>query len=177
MTTKTVPYSRAPTTGRATMPDESSCDWSADDIIGSLQACAEDVGESPSLQRYADWRDETHPSRATAKRHFGTWNGAKRAAGLDIPTHRWSEDDIITSLQACADDLGESPTIRQYSEWRDGDHPSWETAERHFGSWNDAKRAAGLDTRGYITTGLRYDETVRAAVNARLAELTRGGES
>jgi hypothetical protein len=63
---------------------------------------------------------------------------------------RYSDDEILEELRACAERLGRSPTMREFA----GDaatnvHP--QTVIEHFGSWNAAKRAAGLVPRRFAT--------------------------
>src|SRR4051794_17380407 len=63
---------------------------------------------------------------------------------------RYSDEQILDELRACAGRLGKSPTMREFS----GDaatsvHP--QTVIEHFGSWNAAKRAAGLVPRRFAT--------------------------
>src|SRR5881227_3140236 len=65
---------------------------------------------------------------------------------------RYSDDQILAELRACAERLGRSPTMREFSA--DGEtavHP--QTVIEHFGSWNNAKRAAGLVPRRFATRG------------------------
>lgn len=54
------------------------------------------------------------------------------------------ETDCIESLERVARELGESPTRAQYDDL--GLTPAGGTIQRVFGSWNEAKRAAGLET-------------------------------
>jgi HNH endonuclease len=63
---------------------------------------------------------------------------------------RYSDEQILAELRACAERLGKSPTMREFA----GDpvttaHP--QTVIEHFGSWNAAKRAAGLVPRRFAT--------------------------
>jgi hypothetical protein len=63
---------------------------------------------------------------------------------------RYTDDQILAELRACADRLGRSPTMREFA----GDtettvHP--QTVIEHFGSWNNAKRRAGLLPRRFAT--------------------------
>ncbi len=55
-----------------------------------------------------------------------------------------TEDECLEALLEAADRLGESPTKAQYEEL--GLTPASGTIIRTFGSWNDAKEAAGLRT-------------------------------
>src|SRR5918999_2698363 len=63
---------------------------------------------------------------------------------------RYSNDQILGELRASAERLGRSPTMREFA----GDpettvHP--QTVIEHFGSWNRAKRRAGLVPRRFAT--------------------------
>ena len=63
---------------------------------------------------------------------------------------RYSDEEILGELQACAARLRRSPTMRDLA----GDaaarvHP--QTAVERFGSWNAAKRRAGLPARRFAT--------------------------
>jgi hypothetical protein len=63
---------------------------------------------------------------------------------------RYTDDQIIGELQACAERLGKSPTMREFAADRETTvHP--QTWIEHFGSWNNAKRAAGLVPRRFAT--------------------------
>jgi Homing endonuclease associated repeat len=63
---------------------------------------------------------------------------------------RYSDDQILTELRACAERLGKSPTMREFSaDPGTTVHP--QTVIEHFGSWNAAKRAAGLVPRRFAT--------------------------
>jgi HNH endonuclease len=63
---------------------------------------------------------------------------------------RYTDEQILAELRACAERLGRSPTMREFA----GDtettvHP--QTVIEHFGSWNNAKRRAGLLPRRFAT--------------------------
>src|SRR3954453_13061357 len=63
---------------------------------------------------------------------------------------RYSDDQILGELRACAERLGRSPTMREFSSDAETTvHP--QTVIEHFGSWNNAKRAAGLVPRRFAT--------------------------
>jgi hypothetical protein len=63
---------------------------------------------------------------------------------------RYSDDQILQELRTCAERLGRSPTMREFSADRHTTvHP--QTVIEHFGSWNNAKRAAGLVPRRFAT--------------------------
>src|SRR5881275_1673351 len=63
---------------------------------------------------------------------------------------RYTDDQIVGELQACAERLGRSPTMREFAADAETTvHP--QTVIEHFGSWNAAKRAAGLVPRRFAT--------------------------
>jgi Homing endonuclease associated repeat len=63
---------------------------------------------------------------------------------------RYSNEQILDELSACAGRLGRSPTMREFaSDPETTVHP--QTVIEHFGSWNEAKRKAGLVPRRFAT--------------------------
>jgi hypothetical protein len=63
---------------------------------------------------------------------------------------RYSDDQILAELKACAKRLGRSPTMREFADDPETSlHP--QTVIEHFGSWNAAKRKAGLVPRRFAT--------------------------
>ena len=63
---------------------------------------------------------------------------------------RYTDAQIVAELQACAERLGRSPTMREFAADAGTQvHP--QTVIEHFGSWNAAKRAAGLVPRRFAT--------------------------
>ena len=69
------------------------------------------------------------------------------ASGL---RRRYSDDEILAELKACAERIGRSPTMREFvRDRRTRVHP--QTVIEHFGSWNAAKRQVGLAPRRFAT--------------------------
>lgn len=63
---------------------------------------------------------------------------------------RYSDEDLLDELLACAERLGRSPTMRDFADDPQvAVHP--QTVIEHFGSWNAAKREAGLLPRRFAT--------------------------
>jgi len=63
---------------------------------------------------------------------------------------RYSDEQILEELAACAKRLGRSPTMREFAADPETTvHP--QTVIEHFGSWNEAKRKAGLVPRRFAT--------------------------
>jgi Homing endonuclease associated repeat len=63
---------------------------------------------------------------------------------------RYTDEQILGELRACAKRLGRSPTMREFAaDPGTTVHP--QTVIEHFGSWNNAKREAGLVPRRFAT--------------------------
>ena len=74
---------------------------------------------------------------------------------------RYTDEQILAELKACAERLGRSPTMRELAD-DDGSPLHPQTVIERFGSWNAAKRRAGLAPRRFAT---------REDLLARLREL------
>src|ERR1043166_9360248 len=63
---------------------------------------------------------------------------------------RYTDEQILEELAASAKRLGRSPTMREFAADAETTvHP--QTVIEHFGSWNEAKRKAGLVPRRFAT--------------------------
>jgi Homing endonuclease associated repeat len=63
---------------------------------------------------------------------------------------RYTDEQILEQLRACAERLGRSPTMREFAADPESTvHP--QTVIEHFGSWNAAKRRSGLVPRRFAT--------------------------
>jgi hypothetical protein len=63
---------------------------------------------------------------------------------------RYTDEQIVAEITACAERLGRSPTMREFAaDPETAVHP--QTVIEHFGAWNAAKRAAGLVPRRFAT--------------------------
>src|SRR5579864_4622528 len=84
--------------------------YSNDQILAELRACAERLGRSPTMKEFGDDpQTKVHPQ--TAIEHFGTWNAAKRAAGL-VPRRFATREELLTILRRLGEELGRTPTAR-----------------------------------------------------------------
>jgi hypothetical protein len=116
--------------------------YSNEDIVRQLQASAERLGRSPSMREFAaDTETSVHPQ--TVIEHFGTWNAAKRAAGL-VPRRFATRDELLRLLRELGERLGRTPTARDLDEHR-GSMPSKSLYWHTFGSLTNALREAGFD--------------------------------
>ena len=111
-------------------------------ILEELRASASRLGRSPTMREFAADPDASvHPQ--TVIEHFGTWNAAKRAAGL-TPRRFISREELLQQLRVLASDLGRLPTAKDLEDRRRtmaSKSLIWHT----FGSLTAALREAGFD--------------------------------
>ena len=116
--------------------------YTDEQILDQLRASSERLGRSPTMREFAaDPEAEVHPQ--TVIEHFGTWNAAKRAAGL-TPRRFISRDELLEQLRQLGDELGRTPTARDLDSNRRrvaSKSLIWHT----FGSLCAALKEAGYD--------------------------------
>jgi hypothetical protein len=116
--------------------------YSDEDILEQLRASAERLGRSPTMREFEDDKETTvHPQ--TVIQHFGSWNEAKRKAGL-VPRRFAEPADLIRQLRELGEELGRPPTARDLDEHRES-MPSKSLYWHMFGSLKIALREAGFD--------------------------------
>jgi hypothetical protein len=116
--------------------------YSDEQIIEELKQCAARLGRSPTMKEFADDSGTTvHPQ--TVIEHFGTWNAAKRRAGL-VPRRFATRDELLELLRALGEKLGRVPTAKDIDANR-GTMPSKSLYWHTFGSLTSALREAGFD--------------------------------
>ena len=114
-----------------------------DELIAELRACAARIGASPTMREFAEDVETTiHPQ--TVVDQFGSWNAAKRAAGL-MPRRRATREELLQALRALGEELGRRPTTRDIEDAR-GRVPSRGVYTKAFGSMRVALALAGFDT-------------------------------
>jgi len=82
-----------------------------------------------------------HPQ--TVIEHFGSWNAAKRAAGL-VPRRFATREELLGLLRDLGEELGRPPTARDIDEHK-GRMPSKSLYWHTFGSLTTALKEAGFD--------------------------------
>jgi Homing endonuclease associated repeat len=82
-----------------------------------------------------------HPQ--TVIEHFGSWNAAKREAGL-VPRRFATREELVGLLRDLGDELGRTPTAKDLDDRR-GSMPSKSLYWHTFGSLAEALREAGFD--------------------------------
>ena len=116
--------------------------YSDEQILDQLRGCAERLGRSPTMREFAaDEETTAHPQ--TVIEHFGSWNAAKRAAGL-VPRRFATREELLGLLRDLGDRLGRVPTARDIDanrSWMPSKSLYWHT----FGSLSTALKEAGFD--------------------------------
>jgi Homing endonuclease associated repeat len=116
--------------------------YSDEDILGQLRDSAERLGRSPTMREFENDAETTvHPQ--TVIQHFGSWNEAKRKAGL-VPRRFAEPADLIRQLRELGEELGRPPTAKDLDERRES-MPSKSLYWHMFGSLKNALREAGFD--------------------------------
>jgi hypothetical protein len=116
--------------------------YSDEQILEELRSHAARIGRSPTMKEFAA-DTETHVHPQTVIEHFGTWNAAKRAAGL-VPRRFATREELLDVLRRLGDELGRIPTARDLDDRR-GRIPSKSLYWHTFGSLAGALRDAGFD--------------------------------
>jgi hypothetical protein len=116
--------------------------YSDEQILEQLAECAERLGRSPTMREFEEDTETTvHPQ--TVIQHFGSWNKAKRKAGL-VPRRFATREDLVRLLRELGEELGRTPTARDLDEHR-ASMPSKSLYWHTFGSLTAALREAGFD--------------------------------
>jgi hypothetical protein len=136
--------------------------YSDEEILAELREAARRLGRSPTMREFAgDPEARVHPQ--TVIEHFGTWNAAKRAAGL-FPRRFLTREELLEQLRNLGEELGRTPTARDLAA-RGRSLPSASLYAHTFGSLADALREAGFEV-------LRGEERLERAISQG-AELAR----
>src|SRR6478736_8434060 len=116
--------------------------YSDPQILAELTASAARLGRSPTMREFAaDPLTTVHPQ--TVIEHFGSWNAAKRDAGL-VPRRFATRSELVGLLRELGEELGRPPTARDLDERR-GSVPSKSLYWHTFGSLSSALAEAGFD--------------------------------
>jgi hypothetical protein len=116
--------------------------YTNEQILEELAASAKRLGRSPTMREFAaDPQTSVHPQ--TVIEHFGSWNEAKRTAGL-VPRRFATREELLELLKSLGEELGRIPTARDIEEHR-GRMPSKSLYWHTFGSLANALREAGFD--------------------------------
>jgi hypothetical protein len=116
--------------------------YSDEHIIAALQACAARLGRSPTMREFEQDRgSRIHPQ--TIIERFGTWNAAKRRAGLRARRFA-TREELLDELRSLGKELGRPPNGGDLQRRRPA-MPSKSLYWHTFGSLRNALREAGFD--------------------------------
>lgn len=108
--------------------------WTREEILSEIQARREQGLPLAGLERLAT------RLYYSAKRIFGSWLKALREAGIEVPPRRrWNRSAIIAAIR-----LRHQNALSLAGVWRE-DRPLFCAAVKHFGNWQNAKQAAGIE--------------------------------
>jgi hypothetical protein len=135
--------------------------YSDEEILDQLRASARRLGRSPTMREFAaDSETTVHPQ--TVIEHYGSWNAAKREAGL-VPRRFATREELLRLLRELGEELGRPPTARDIDERR-GSMPSKSLYWHTFGSLTHALREAGFDVPvGEERVGRAVEQGVKLA--------------
>jgi len=111
-----------------------------DKLLQELHRVYTELGHTPSIR---DMKKYGRFSHSTYRRRFGSWVNALRLAGYEpqLGGHPPSSPKhLIAEIQRVATLLGRPPRRRELTKYS---MPAYQTYKKHFGSWNNAVRAAG----------------------------------
>jgi Homing endonuclease associated repeat len=137
--------------------------YSDDEILDQLRTCAAALGRSPTMREFeAHAGASVHPQ--TVIERFGSWNAAKRAAGL-MPRRFATREELLQCLRELGEKVGRIPTSKDIDENR-GLVPSKSLYWHTFGSLSNALREAGFD----VPIGeQRFERAISQGVDMALA--------
>jgi hypothetical protein len=116
--------------------------YTDEEILEQLRSCAEALGRSPTMREFERYPGTSaHPQ--TVIERFGSWNRAKRAAGL-VPRRFATKEELLQCLRDLGERIGRVPTSKDIDAHR-GLVPSKSLYWHTFGSLTDALREAGFD--------------------------------
>ncbi|MCB0877985.1 MAG: hypothetical protein KDC46_03280 [Thermoleophilia bacterium] len=139
--------------------------YDRDELLQELRDSAERIGASPTMRQFAEDPEATiHPQ--TIVDHFGSWNAAKREAGLMV-RRRATNEELLQALRDLGEQLGRRPSTKDIEAAR-GRVPSRGVYCKAFGSMREALRLAGFDAPS-------KDERMQRSIDHGAAFLLRTG--
>jgi hypothetical protein len=133
-------------------------------LLEELRGCAKRLGRSPTMHEFSlDPQARPHPQTLVTR--FGSWNRAKRRAGL-VARRFATREELLRQLRELGAELGRTPTGADLA--RRSSMPSKSLYWQTFGSFRAALRAAGFDVpRPQERAERALDDGVRLARRLR----------
>jgi hypothetical protein len=114
-------------------------------LLEELRECAARLGRSPTMREFS-LDPDARPHPQTLVTRFGSWNRAKRKAGL-VARRFATRAELLRQLRELGVELGRAPTSADLVRRR-ASMPSKSLYWQTFGSFRSALRAAGFDAPG-----------------------------
>lgn len=107
------------------------------ELLDDLREFGEELGHAPTRPEM----NESGPHSSTPYyNRFGSWNEALELAGFEPNHQEVSDEELFAELQRLEEELGHEPRIKDMREH--GEYAPT-TFARRFGSWLEAREAAG----------------------------------
>ena len=116
--------------------------YTDEQLLEELRECAARLGRSPTMREFS-LDSEANPHPQTLVTRFGSWNRAKRKAGL-VARRFATRAELLRQLRELGAELGRIPTGADLLRRR-ASMPSKSLYWQTFGSFRSALRAAGFD--------------------------------
>lgn len=129
--------------------------YTEEECITALQTAARENGPNLTISEYKT-SDVDGPTVETMSNIFGSWNGAKEAAGLtaNAGPGTYNEEDCVTGVVSVAERIGRIPTSKEYVKHSSGE-PGYSSVVRILGSWREARIRAARKAPSLATAEYR----------------------
>jgi hypothetical protein len=115
--------------------------YTEEECLEALATAVDHYGEGPTQEEYDALG--IRPSASLISERVGTWKLALAKVGAEkSPRRETTKARCLNAIRNLADDIGGEPTISEYKE--SGYSPSTSAIYTHCGSWEEAKKEAGV---------------------------------
>ena len=128
--------------------------YTKEELLDIIKAKAKELGRVPH-------RCEL-PQEQTIAKNFGSWDNALKAIGMEIVRKaKYTEEELLEILKAKTEELGRAPLHKELTQAK--------TIVDHFGSWDKALEAVGMNSKHKLYT----KEELLDILKAKTKELGR----
>ena len=137
--------------------------------LGILIKYNEKLEGNLTVAKFKKMKTDDEPGVFHYINEYGSWNNAKKAAGLIRDIMIWDKEVIKEKLLQASQEVEGYLSIPKYHKWsKDKEAPSVRVFYKEFGSWTAAKNSVGLKSK---TKHLYTDEDMIEAVKQANREL------
>ncbi|WP_103108481.1 homing endonuclease associated repeat-containing protein [Brevibacillus reuszeri] len=143
--------------------------FSAIDCIRALKMASLSIGDKFTIDMYTKWNIDNknkYPSKSVIIQRLGSWNQAKKRAGL-LSFRDFTREDCIQALRDAKKSTSECLTIHLYDAIRNGNEilPSSSTIQTILkGSWQEVLKLAGIENNRTVQVPLKKNSFSREDV-------------